>query len=71
MDNSYRNSFIIDTMRIMLTTRLSYLRHWDWDKVVADYIVKYIFFNENFWILNKVSLKYVPLGVIKNIAALV
>ena len=27
--------------------------------------------NENFWILNKISLKYVPLGVIDNMAALV
>ena len=71
MDNSFRNSFIIDTMRIMLTTRLSYWRHWGRDKIVADYIVKCNFFNENFWILNKVSLKYVPLGLIENIAALV
>ena len=34
-------------------------------------IFKGIFLNENFWILNKILLKYVPKGLIYNIAALV
>ena len=37
----------------------------------ADDIFKRIFLNENFWILNKISLKYVPLGLIDNMTALV
>ena len=36
----------------------------------ADDIFKCIFFNENFLILNKISLKYVPWGLIDNMAAL-
>ena len=34
-------------------------------------IFKYIFFNENVWILIKISLKFVPKGPIDNIPALV
>ena len=37
----------------------------------ADDIFKFIFLNENFWILTTISLKYVPLGPIDNMAALV
>ena len=37
----------------------------------ADDIVKRIFLNENIWISNKISLKYVPWGEIDNMAALV
>ena len=37
----------------------------------ADYIFKCIFLNENFWILNKISWKFVPKGVINNIPTLV
>ena len=37
----------------------------------ADDIFKRIFFNENVWISNKISLKFVPNGTINNIAALV
>ena len=37
----------------------------------ADDIFKRIFLNENIWISNKISLKYVPWGVIDNMAALV
>ena len=29
---------------------------------------KDVFFNENVWILNKISLKYVPKGLIDNLA---
>ena len=45
------------------------LTHWGWDKmaaIFADDIFWYIFLNENFWIANKISLKYVPLGLIDN-----
>ena len=34
---------------------------------VADGIFKYIFVNENFFILRKISLKFVPKGPINNI----
>ena len=37
----------------------------------ADDIFKYISLNENFWILNEISLEYVPMGLIDNMAALV
>ena len=37
----------------------------------ADYIFKCIFLNDNFWILARISLKYVPYGLIDNSAALV
>ena len=37
----------------------------------TDNIFKCIFFNENFWILNEISLKYVPYGLIDNLEALV
>ena len=37
----------------------------------ADDIFKRIFFNENVWILIKISLKFVPKGPINNIPALV
>ena len=37
----------------------------------ADNIFKRIFFNENVWISIKISLKYVPMGPINNIPALV
>ena len=42
---------------------LADLTHWGWDKmaaIFADDIFWYIFLNENFWIANKISLKYVP-----------
>ena len=37
----------------------------------ADDIFRRIFLNENIWILNKISLKYVPCGVNDNMSALV
>ena len=39
-------------------------------KYVLLFIFKCIFNNKNIWILNKISLKYVPLGLIDNMAAL-
>ena len=44
--------------------------HGDWDKMAVN-IFKSISMNENFWILNKISLKYVLYGLIDNMAALV
>ena len=37
----------------------------------ADDIFKYIFLNENGWIVVKISLQFVPKGSINNISALV
>ena len=37
----------------------------------ADDVFKYVFLNENVWILIKISLKFVPKGLINNILALV
>ena len=34
--------------------------------IFADDIFRCIFLNENFWISNKISLKYVPYGLIDN-----
>ena len=41
------------------------------DRYFADDIFKCILLNENFLILDKISLKYVPYGLIDNIASLV
>ena len=38
---------------------------------ISDGIFKYIFLNENIWILNYNSLKHVPYGLIENMSALV
>ena len=49
-----------------------WLTHWGQDKLAAIFgIFNYIFLNENAWILNKISLKFVPMGQINNIPALV
>ena len=37
----------------------------------ADDIFKWIFLNENVWVLNEISLKYVPYGLINNMSVLV
>ena len=50
------------------------LTQWGRDKNrqhFADDIFKCIFFNENFWISIRISLKFVPKGPIENIPALV
>ena len=39
--------------------------------ILADDIFKCIFLNENIWISYKISLKYVPWGLIDNMSALV
>ena len=59
-DNATADSDVINTLRPRQNGR-----HF------ADDIFKYIFLNENVWILVKNSLKYVPKGPINNIPALV
>ena len=39
--------------------------------IFADDIFKCIFFNENIWIVIKISLNFVPKGPINNISSLV
>ena len=41
------------------------------DRLFVDDIFKSIFLNENVWILIKISLKFVPKGLINNIPALI
>ena len=41
------------------------------DAIFSDNIFKWIFLNENIWISIKISLKFVPKGLINNIPALV
>ena len=46
--------------------------HWGWDNMAFPVdIFKCIFFNENVWILLKISLKFIPKVWINNIPALV
>ena len=48
--------------------------HWgrdEMDKHFVDDIFKFIFFNENFWISIRISIKCFPKGPIENIPALV
>ena len=47
------------------------LTHWGRDKMDTDDIFKCIFSNENVWFVIKISLKFVPKGLINNISALV
>ena len=47
----------------MVSLSHSKLTHWGQEKmaaIFADNIIKCIFLNENFKILNKISLKYIP-----------
>ena len=53
------------------TSRIKTLRSTPNWQHFADDIFKCIFFNENVWILLKISLKFVPKGPINNIPALV
>ena len=50
---------------------LNTLRPWHNGRHFADDIYKWIFLNENVWIPNKISLKFVPQGPINNIPAMV
>ena len=50
---------------------ISTLRPRQDDRLFQDDIFKYIFLSENVYILNKISLKFIPKGAINNIPALV
>ena len=58
-------------MLFSLWTTVNTLRPRQNKRHFADDIFKYIFLNENGWILIKISLKFVPKGGINNIPALV
>ena len=50
------------------------LTHWGWDKMAAILQTIYLnafFLNENIWISIKISLKFIPKGLINNIPSLV
>ena len=60
---------LIMTLLQCLSTAPQALTHWGRDKIAASFaddIFICIFFNENFRISNKISLKYVPWGIIVN-----
>ena len=53
---------------------LGVLTHWSRDKmaaIFADDMFQCIILNENIWVSNKISLKYVPKGPINNKPSLV
>ena len=54
----------------VLLTSINTLRPRQNNRHFADDISKYIFLSENFWILNQISLRYVPYGLIDNMDAL-
>ena len=56
---------------LYLETFINTLRLGQNGRRFPDDISKYIFLNENVWISNKISLKFVPKGQIHNVPALV
>ena len=58
-------------LQYMLNSCLNTLRPRQNGRHFADDIFKCIFFNENVWIPNEISLKFVPKGAIDNIPAFV
>ena len=65
---------VITTLHRNLASVPERLTHWRWGKMTdisSDYIFTCNFLNENCWISNKISLKYVPWGLIDNMSALV
>ena len=66
-NNAFKN--VCKMLTSLFTT--STLRTGKMTTTLADDIFKCISLKENFWILNKISLKYIPKGVIDNMAALV
>ena len=74
-------------VRCSIKRSCKYLSPWDWDLYhfeiwqvtrqlchgcqFADDICKCVFSNENIWISNKISLKFLPRGLINNYPALV
>ena len=70
----YTMSTMLFRPRRVNSWSLMVLTHWGRDKIDAifpDDIFKWIFLNENVWILIKISLKFVPKDPINNIPALV
>ena len=58
----------------VLINRIDGLTHWGRNKkaaIFADNIFICISLNENFWISNEISLKYIPYGLIVNKPSLV
>ena len=66
----YVHGFQLSSERVM-TDLINTLRPIQNGRHFADNIFKSIFLNENLWILNEISLKYVPCGLIDKMAALV
>ena len=62
-------NYLLNPMNRIVTSNTFKPGHNDRD--VTDDIVKCIFVNENCCILDKISLRYVPKGIIDKIAALV
>ena len=54
-----------------ITNELNTLRPRQGGRYFAGDVLKCIFLNENVWILRKIQLKFVPMGSINNIEALV
>ena len=68
---SFRHTFIFIHQAHLSLVPISTLRPRRNEQHFADDIFKRIFFNENIWILTKISLKFVPKGPINNFTALV
>ena len=60
-----------DSRVMIMMERFNTLRPRQNGRHIADDILKFIFWNENFWIPIEISLKFVPKGPIHNIPALV
>ena len=73
--NEYLKAFRFQSLYLFLKWSPGYpsltLRPTQNGRHFADDISKWIFPNENFWILNNISLKFVPLVLSDNIATLV
>ena len=67
----YLSFFVTSMMSVTLQKRFNTLRPRQNGSHFPDDIFKWIFLNENVWILIKISLKFVPKRLINNIPALV
>ena len=67
----YGNEVTMSSTQMDIRALINTLRRRQNGRHFADDIFKCIFFNENVWILIKISLKFVPKGPINNIPALV
>ena len=71
LDCSYWNRWTNASLKYMLMCAINSLRPREDVRHFPDGIFKCILFNENVWILIKISLKFVPKGPINNIPTLV